>query len=235
MEYYIIQNDTQIGPLSRDQLLQAGLTAQTPVWRQGMADWKPAGELPELANLLYDALGRGQTPPTLYYAMLHGVRVGPVGINDLISAGLTADTMVWAEGMQAWAPARTVPALQQALADAAMRRGAGFRSTGTQYAAYGTPGQGEPIAHTNWLTWAIVGTVVGFMTSCIGAIFGIIGIVQANKANEAYASGDAQTGGQANSTAKTMVVISLIFSALGIISVVIGSITGLLSLSALTQ
>lgn len=232
MEYYIIQNDTQIGPLTRDQLLQAGLTARTPVWRQGMAVWQPAGELPELANLLYDTQRHSQTPPTLYYAMLHGVRIGPSGINELISAGLTADTMVWCEGMSGWVPARTVPDLQAALLNAAMR-GNGFGNPGAGYAHNARQQYGQPIAHTNWLTWAIVGTVVGFMTSCIGAIFGIIGIVQANKANDAYAVGDAQTGASANSTAKTMVIISLIFSAVGIISFIVGIFSGIFSLAAL--
>ena len=71
---------------------------------------------------------------------------------------------------------------------------------------------------TNWLPWAIVATVAGFFTSCIGAIFGIIGIVQANKANSFYAQGFDAEGDAANSNAKTMTIIGLIFAGIGILA-----------------
>ena len=77
----------------------------------------------------------------------------------------------------------------------------------------------RPPMRTNWLPWAIVATVVGFLTSCIGAIFGIIGIVQANKANTLYAQGLEREGDSANSSAKTMTIIGLIFAGLGLIAV----------------
>lgn len=232
MEYYIIQQDTQVGPLSREQLIQAGLTAQTPVWRQGMADWKPAGELPELANLLYDAPASApNTPPVLYYAMLHGVRVGPSSANDLVAAGLTMNTMVWCEGMADWAPAGTIPALQNALQRQQARPVYG---TGSPTQGYSNNAQvnSTPIPHTNWMAWAITGTVLGLLTTCIGAIFGIIGIVQASKANDAYARGDAQQGSSANSTAKTMTIISLIFAGVGILAFMLSLAAGLFNVLA---
>lgn len=70
--------------------------------------------------------------------------------------------------------------------------------------------------HTNWLPWAVVATVVAFMLSCIGMIFGIIGIVQANKANTAYQHGDFTTGDSANSTARIMTIIAFVFAAIGL-------------------
>ncbi len=74
---------------------------------------------------------------------------------------------------------------------------------------------------TNWLPWAIVGTIVGFFTSCISAIFGIIGIVQANKANNFYAMGNYEAGDAANSTAKIMTIISLVLIGISIIGGII--------------
>lgn len=75
----------------------------------------------------------------------------------------------------------------------------------------------RPNMRTNWLPWAIVATVVGFFASCIGAIFGIIAIVQANKANSLYAQGYDREGDAANSNAKIMTIIGLVFAGIGII------------------
>ncbi len=69
---------------------------------------------------------------------------------------------------------------------------------------------GEPVPHTNWLPWAVVATVAAFLLSCIGMIFGIIGIVQANKANTAYQRGDFSIGDSANSTARLMTIIAFV-------------------------
>jgi len=49
--YYLGINNQRIGPLQIDQLIANGLTPDTMVWRSGMASWKPARELAELAHL----------------------------------------------------------------------------------------------------------------------------------------------------------------------------------------
>ena len=59
--------------------------------------------------------------------------------------------------------------------------------------------------------------MVGFFTSCIGAIFGIVGIVQANKANTCYARGLEPEGDAANANAKVMTIIGLVLAALGLL------------------
>ena len=69
----------------------------------------------------------------------------------------------------------------------------------------------------NWQTWAIIATVAGCLFSCIGGIFGIIGLVQANKANNLYRLGYDVQGDQANSTAKVMTIIGLVLSGLGVL------------------
>ena len=87
-----------------------------------------------------------------------------------------------------------------------------------RYNRYNNQNGYRPAFRTNWLPWAIVATVVGFFTSCIGAIFGIIGIVQANKANTLYAQGLDFEADSANANAKTMTIIGLIFAGLGILA-----------------
>lgn len=50
--YFIIINNKQLGPLSVDQLGAVGVKADTPVWNEGLPDWTPAGEVPELKALV---------------------------------------------------------------------------------------------------------------------------------------------------------------------------------------
>lgn len=55
MKYWIIINGQKVGPITEDELLSRhDITAQTPVWKAGLADWTTVSELPELA---------GQFPP----------------------------------------------------------------------------------------------------------------------------------------------------------------------------
>lgn len=50
--YFVIINDEQKGPLVLEELQSMGLTADTPVWNEGLTDWTPAGELPELESCI---------------------------------------------------------------------------------------------------------------------------------------------------------------------------------------
>lgn len=50
MEYWIIVDNKHAGPYSAKQLLDAGLTADTLVWHEGLTDWARAGNVAELAE-----------------------------------------------------------------------------------------------------------------------------------------------------------------------------------------
>lgn len=53
MEFFIIDhNGQQAGPYSFDQLVQKGISPETLVWKQGMADWTPAWKVEELRAVL---------------------------------------------------------------------------------------------------------------------------------------------------------------------------------------
>lgn len=54
MEYYIIVNGQNIGPIVESQMLDYGLTRNTYVWRSGMPQWQLAGNMPELVHLFGD-------------------------------------------------------------------------------------------------------------------------------------------------------------------------------------
>ena len=51
-EYYIVEGDTRVGPLSMTQLSERGIEPSTLVWTAGMGDWARADSLAELAPLL---------------------------------------------------------------------------------------------------------------------------------------------------------------------------------------
>ncbi len=75
---------------------------------------------------------------------------------------------------------------------------------------------------------AIVGTVTGALFSCLGMIFGIIGIVYANKANQFFNMAREKEGATANSTAKVMTIISLVIAAAGLIFLLCGGVNAIL-------
>jgi hypothetical protein len=57
--WYYSENNQQLGPVSEDDLKQkarrGGLNPTTLVWKDGMSDWKPIAELPELAIAIQSA------------------------------------------------------------------------------------------------------------------------------------------------------------------------------------
>ncbi len=52
VQWFISRDGQNIGPFTPDQLVPNGLTAQTYVWRNGMAGWLRASEVTELNSIL---------------------------------------------------------------------------------------------------------------------------------------------------------------------------------------
>jgi membrane protease subunit (stomatin/prohibitin family) len=63
VQYFLAVDGQQVGPFDMNALRQQAtgqqLTPQTLVWKQGMAQWTPAGQVPELNTLF------GQAPPPI--------------------------------------------------------------------------------------------------------------------------------------------------------------------------
>lgn len=71
MEYWIIIDGKAQGPYGVADMIRRGVTPSTPVWRQGMTEWVPAGTVRELAgyfsvNETYHSqqLGYSTPPPS---------------------------------------------------------------------------------------------------------------------------------------------------------------------------
>lgn len=61
MEFFIIDhNGQQAGPFSFDQLVQKGISPETLVWKQGMADWTPAWKV-EVLRAVLEAIEANQS------------------------------------------------------------------------------------------------------------------------------------------------------------------------------
>ena len=210
-EYYLIINETQRGPFAFEQLAAQGLNPDMLVWRAGLPDWTRASELPELFELM------NVSDP---YASVNGrfgqdtnggdgYKHNQYGLNN------QSDTANPNYGNDS----------RNGSPDFGRNPQYGQQPNFGQNPQYGQQPNfgrydynngGQPVRQ-NWLTWAIIATVAGFFFSCIGGIFGVIGIVQANKANNFYRMGYDAQGDQANNTAKIMTIIGLVLSAVGVL------------------
>lgn len=222
--YYIVEDGTSRGPYSVEGLRLLGIKRDTFVWRQGMSDWQKAGDMSELSEVFSpadSAFGAyAESEPVSYFAMFGDTRYGPASVKKLISQGLTPDTPVWRNGMPDWMPASTQPEIMgefrarqnSTVVPPAMPT----MAPGQQY--YGAPQYG-PVRtpHTNWMPWAIVGTVLGFLCSCIGGIIGIVAITKASQANKYYDQGDEYQGQNMNNSAQTWTIVSLVLAGIGLV------------------
>lgn len=196
--YFMIIDGRQSGPYHRDTLRAQGLTKETFVWRDGLADWVQAGTLAELDDLFNEdsAFGGYARPEEPLPPHLSN------GSNSYGQQSVNRPN-----------PYNTNP----------------YRSNNYGQPSYGNPDpySRQPIAHTNWMPWAIIGTVVGALFCCLGLIFGIIGITKAGNANKFYNAGNKELGDLANSSARTMSIIALVLGGIGFIMVITGQTAAL--------
>lgn len=55
MDYFLADGNTRRGPFPAEMLLRQGMRADTLVWREGMPQWLPAEQVPELRDMLHRA------------------------------------------------------------------------------------------------------------------------------------------------------------------------------------
>ena len=215
--YFIISEGQQAGPFPKEHLKARGVEKDTFVWREGLEGWVPASELPELQDIFEETII--QAVPQQPY----GQPQQPYG----------QPQQPYRQPQQPYGqPQQPYGQPQQPYGQPQQPYGQPQQPYGQPQPPYGQPQPyGNPVPHTNWMPWAIVGTIVGALFSCIGMIFGIIGIVKANNANKAYAVGDETGGDMNNSSAKTMTIIALVLAGIGLIV----NLVWFGSLSAITE
>ncbi|MCH5235355.1 MAG: DUF4339 domain-containing protein [Muribaculaceae bacterium] len=208
--YYMVVDEKSTGPYTLDEItLHPALTPETLVWKPGIENWVAAKTLPELAPAFINQPIRDQyqTPPQ-YNQNPYQSEGNPNG-NTYHNDGYNQTGRNPYGPQQEPNPFANNPQYQNNHT---------YHNHNRYHDRYDRYQNGyRPNMRTNWLPWAIVATVVGFFASCIGAIFGIIAIVQANKANTLYAQGFDQEADASNSNAKIMTIIGLIFAGIGIL------------------
>lgn len=243
-EYYVAINGEPKGPFSLEEVLNMDLKPESLVWKTGLENWIKAADMPELSPI-FQPEETVEPEERIWYAMIDGNRrVGPMAASELIQEGLKHNTPVWTPGMPDWQQASTREELRKVLEEENMKNTShpyGQNVPPNPFAQnpqynnnyyYGSHRKHQGYnpernqnrypyeMRTNWLPWAIGATVAGFLCSCIGAIFGIIGIVQANKANTLYSQGYDDAADQANGNAKIMTIIGYVFAGIGIFATI---------------
>jgi hypothetical protein len=91
MEFHLTVNGKVEGPYSLADLAARDLPNQTPVWHEGMTDWRPAAEVPELANLLITQQKAQPVLPPQSTSSFAASQPNspPIGIPDAGAIGLT--------------------------------------------------------------------------------------------------------------------------------------------------
>ena len=62
--YYVNDRQERIGPIDLSEILMHPINANTLVWRKGMAQWVPAGSIPEVSEYLAPTSSFGPTSAT---------------------------------------------------------------------------------------------------------------------------------------------------------------------------
>ena len=243
--YFIISEGQQAGPFPKEHLKARGVEKDTYVWREGLEGWVPASELPELQDIFEETIiqavpqqpyGQPQQPygqPQQPYGQPQQPYGQPQQPYGQPQQPYRQPQQPYGQPQQPYGqPQQPYGQPQQPYGQPQQPYGQPQQPYGQPQPPYGQPQPyGNPVPHTNWMPWAIVGTIVGALFSCIGMIFGIIGIVKANNANKAYAVGDETGGDMNNSSAKTMTIIALVLAGIGLIV----NLVWFGSLSAITE
>lgn len=156
-----------------------------------------------------------------YYAVIDGKRIGPLTLSELKSSGISRQSLVWHEGMTDWSPAGTVDSLNEFFKETPPPLPGQERQSG---ATDGIPQVPRPEPPTSWLGWAIAATILGAFFYLVGAIPGIVGIIQSSTARNRYDEGDYTGARRAAESAKIWTIVGLCLAGIVIVGIVLSLI-----------
>ena len=118
--YHGPTGDGQFSAQDIAQKISANRSGTHNVWKQGFAAWKPALEVPEIANLIPPA---PMAPPPMagtvtYHYGEDGQNSGELLAGDIakrVLANPSGKHVVWTQGFAAWKPAQEVPEIKAAM------------------------------------------------------------------------------------------------------------------------
>ena len=193
-KYYYIENGTQSGPVTVEELL-GRISLNTDIWCPGMDNWAPANTVPEIAALL----GGGMPAPES-------------SIPDPAATPYTGGSGDYSAGNSQNYGNPDYANQQQPYGEPQQQPYGNFQQPyGNQYPQqpYGNQ-QGAPAGNKpdNYLVWAILCTI--FCCSLFSLPFGIASIVNASKVESAWNSGNYAEAQKASENAKKFAIICAI-------------------------
>lgn len=76
MNYYVARDGEPQGPFTHQQLAQQGITPDTLVYNETMANWTPAGSIPELQAMIFGGATPAAAAPNGGYVPCNGPAPG---------------------------------------------------------------------------------------------------------------------------------------------------------------
>lgn len=232
-QYFIIIDGQQQGPYPKEILRIQGMTPETLVWREGLESWVPASSVPELAEILADdsafsTYARPEEAVQPQPAQEQPAQEQPA--QEQPQQPLYYDRQQPQPQQQYYGrqqpcngqPRQQYYGQQQPCNGQPQQQYYGQQQQyyGQQPQYYGQPGS-FPTPHTNWMPWAIVSLCINFVIgNVISVVLAIFGIVYANKANNFYQIHQDEQGHVANSSAKSLTIISYVVMLLGLILII---------------
>jgi len=203
-EYYIVENESRVGPLTFEQLREKGLDGSTLVWTAGMSDWTRADSCPELQSLLVQQTATEESAFGSYAEPEQ-----PASNQAYQQSQSNQEQAPY--GQQQSPYGQQPPYGRQQYGNQAPYQGQPSGFNGGQY------GDPNVQVNTNWKTLSIIATVLGFLFSCVGGIVGIFAILEANKAERATMMGNYLQAKSNWSSCKTLSIISFVLAGIGIL------------------
>lgn len=210
--YFIHIEGEQKGPLRLEQLSEYGLTRDTMIWRRGMPSWVKAHTLPEVAAII-ESPAQVEPPvpePTPYQPVPPATnqQVNPVpNPYEQPQPNYNPNTQY----QQGQPEPQPQPQYAQGMRT-------GYNEPQNPYRIQNNYDIQVP-GWYNWSSWATVGLVLGFFTGIIGMVFGILGLVKSNQANEAARNGN-PAADEINKSARLWTLISIGISSFVILSII---------------
>jgi hypothetical protein len=187
MEYWIIVYNRHAGPYSARQLLDAGLTADTLVWHEGLTDWTRAADVAELAEGLAaqaNPAPESQTPEP--QGRDYGYSASSAGYNTS------------ATNTSGYAPSN----------EATDYRGSATTPTGNDSTPTGSVVD-EPCPPA-YMVWAVIATII------FSTLFGAIAIIFSFLTKTAYYRGDLAKAKRNSERAQWFIIISIVVGVISI-------------------
>lgn len=217
MQYYIIHNDKQYGPMEVPELVNYGLSTKSMVWAAGMPAWVEAEKIDEIRQFIENAEPK-------YMVVRNNQQYGPFAVSELRRQGISSDTLVWKEGMEAWLPAGQVDDFKHIFQTAtpppfAQQPPHCSYAPGSNYASSSGQCSNPQLLReiSNLRTWAIIAIIAGFLVSCIGGVFGIVGFCKLNNARDFLLSDAEFMAQSAYNSAQTWLIVAACCIGIGLI------------------